>query len=213
MTERDQMHHGEAASDEPAKGGDSAAPAAAGRARSRRSSAVGTVAGIAALIVVLFAVLVWQPWALRYKRFVSRPLPDGTRYTFLYPAHLQNTQENGKGASPNVIRSVTVWTMNRTPPTLWDELLRRLGFAVSSPAEDVSVVVFPVLPRPTRDRRTDERWERMGHLRHNLYLVDARTGLQFSLYHDGPSEATASFAAQDRVIARSFRVLPPGAAP
>jgi hypothetical protein len=211
MIESDDPHRRDGASDEPARGGGGEAPGQ--RSRPLRSSAIGTLAGIAALVVLLFTVLVWQPWALRYKRFVSRPLPGGTRYTFLYPAHLQNLQENGKGASPEVIASATVWTMNRTAPTLWDELQRRLGFSVPSPAESVSVVVFPVHPRPLRDRRTDARWERMDDRRHNLYLVDARTGLQFSLYHDAPSEAAASFEAHDRVIARSFRVLPPGAAP
>ena len=102
MTERDDPHRGESASDEPARGGDCEAPGVTPRARSRRAPAVATMVGIAALVVLLFAVLVWQPWALRYRRFVSKPLPDGTRYTFLYPAYLQNLQENGKGASPEV---------------------------------------------------------------------------------------------------------------
>ena len=181
--------------------------------RPRRASTAGLAVGAAALVALLLAVLVGHPWALRYRRFLSRPLPDGTRYTFLYPAHLQNVQESGPRAASHVIENVSVYTMNRTPPTLWDELLRRLGVPVSSSAESLGACVVPAQGRPLRDRRTDVRWERLGAVRHNIEVVDARTRLQFSLAHDGPSDTRTSFEAHDRVIAHSFRVLPPGAAP
>ena len=168
--------------------------------------------GIAALVVLLFAVLVWQPWAPRYRRFVSQPLPDGTRYTFLYPAHLQNLQENGKGASPEVAACVNVWTMNQTESG-WSQFLSRLGFSVPSPAESVTVVVIPLKTHNVRDGRRTDRWSRFGGLRRNEHIIDARTRTQFSLLHSCPQRAAAQFRTDDPVIARSFRVLPPGVAP
>jgi hypothetical protein len=179
--------------------------------RSRVKPFAASTAGFIALVAVLLAALIAQPWAPRYRLFVSKPLPDGSRYTFLYPAHLQNMQENGKGASPEVTAGVTVWTMNQSDST-WSQFLSRMGFSVPSPRESIGVVVIPLKTRNVRDGRRTDRWNRFGGLRRNEYLTDARTRTQFILYHSCPASAAAQFAAHDPVIARSFRVLPPGTA-
>jgi hypothetical protein len=172
---------------------------------------VWSTAGLIALVAVLLAALVVQPWAPRYRLFVSKPLPDGSRYTFLYPAHLQNVIENNTRVAPNVTQSVSVYTMNRSEST-WSEWLSRRGF-VPSAAESIGAVVIPLRVRNVRNGRRTERWSRLGEMRRNEYLIDARTRTQFILIHDCPASAARQFEAHDPVIARSFRVLPPGAAP
>lgn len=181
----------------------------AAKRRFRVDPLLWTAAGLILLVAVLLAVLYSGAWPLRYRRFVSQPLPDGTRYTFLYPAHLQNIQENGKGASPEVTQSATVWTMNQSE-SQWDLLRRQWGFPVMSPAESVSVVVIP-LKKKVKDSRRSERWTRGGQLRHNEHIIDARTCTQFSLYHSCPQAAASQFERYNPTIVKSFRVLPPDA--
>jgi hypothetical protein len=180
--------------------------------RWRVGTSVWTAAGLALLIVVILATLWVRPWSTRYRRFVSKPLSDGSRYTFLYPAHLRDIQENGAGASPEVTQCVTVYTSNQSQ-TDWDRLLRHLGIPILSPAESISVVVIPLKPRRVRDRRWSERWARGGGLRDNEFLVDARTKTQFVLMHSCPSDSAAQFEQNNPVITRSFQVLPPSASP
>jgi hypothetical protein len=180
--------------------------------RYRPGTSVWFVAGLILLTALIVAVLVMRPWTPRYRRFISQPLPDGSRYTFLYPAHLQNLQENGKGASPEVTGGVNVWTMNQSV-SQWGLILGRLGFSVTSPAESVTVVVIPLKSKPVKDSHRTERWERSGGLRQNTYLVDARTRTQYFLYHSCPSTARDQFERHRPVIERSFRVLPPDPKP
>src|SRR3712207_3812230 len=50
---------------------------------------------LAALLAAMVAVgLGIRSGAPGYRRFVSRPLPDGTRYTFLYPRGLRLAHED-----------------------------------------------------------------------------------------------------------------------
>jgi hypothetical protein len=172
--------------------------------------AVSVTALIVILVIGLAAVLL-SPWS-RYRRFVSQPLPDGTRYTFLYPAHLQNVQENGTGASPEAIASASVWTMNQSV-TEWDRLRGRLGIPAASPAEGIFIIVMPLGRDRVRDRRSSERWSRGGEMRHNEHIFDARTKTQFNLIHRCPQSAAAQFERHNPTIVKSFRVLPPGADP
>jgi hypothetical protein len=176
--------------------------------RSRWGTPLWYAAGLFLLIGLVVATLVMQPWTPRYRSFVSKRLPDGSRYTFLYPAHLQNVQEDGKGASPEVTHHAIAWTMNLSN-SQWDLILRRLGFPVQSSRESVSVFVIPLKSKNVKDSRRTERWEHGGELRQNTYLFDARTRTQFLMFHGCPSEARAQFERHRPVIEQSFRVLPP----
>src|SRR5688500_19227508 len=74
---------------------------------------------IALFAFIIAAVLAaFQLWTRppSFRRFVSQPLPDGSRYTFLYPAHLKNVNENGKGASSNITHNVNVTNRTREDP-------------------------------------------------------------------------------------------------
>ncbi len=146
---------------------------------------------IAVIAFVVIAVIVaLQFWSRQpsFRRFISQPLPDGSRYTFLYPAHLKVVNENGKGASPNVTHNANV-TNRVTDDPIIDRFRRWVGLAAPSPAELVTVVVFPVKGGKVRDSRSSEEFARGIERRRNEYLVDARTGCQFSLYFSCPIRA------------------------
>src|ERR1051325_2105484 len=51
----------------------------------------------------------------QYRRFTSQPLPDGSRYTFLYPAYLHDIHETGQGASQGVTQNVSVYNRIGNP--------------------------------------------------------------------------------------------------
>lgn len=177
----------------------------------RRSGVVWPIA--AAVLLVLILVAGSRAGSSAYRRFVSQPLPDGSRYTFLYPAHLQNVEENGKGASPGVTHTVNVHTRNQNEP-VWVPLQRRLGFSSPSPAEFVTVLVMPVkAAAKVQDSRRQEEWVRGGERRRNEYLTDARTRTKLFLFYSCPKEAPTSFEAHKSVIGQTLRLLPPGAAP
>src|SRR5258708_40229330 len=97
------------------------------------------------LAVVAGFLTIAQSNMSNFRRFTSKPLPDGSRYTFLYPAFLKDMNE-GPGGSPEVIVSASVYNrdgehpfdVNRTP---WGTWARKAGF---SQAESVSVVVIPL---------------------------------------------------------------------
>jgi len=167
---------------------------------------------LAAVVVVLVLLGIWS--SVRppsYRRFVSPPLPDGSRYTFLYPAHLENMAQ-GAGGSPEVRSSVSVYTANQSLSE-WDVLRKRVGFRVPSPGENVTVVVIPLKRAPRSSDRRSQRLAGGGRLRHNEYLIDARTKTQLNLYHDCPADAAAQFDAHNPTIVRSFQLLPPGVEP
>jgi len=70
-----------------------------------------------------------------YRRFVSRPLPDGSRFSFLYPAHLQD-QVEGPGGSPKVSHGAAAYTADQSLST-WDWMRCLVGLPVP-PVERVS---------------------------------------------------------------------------
>src|SRR5688572_4083491 len=105
-----------------------------GRSRSSRRVLWVVVLGIG-LGIVLVAVngAVWfassQP---SYRRFVSQPLPDGSRYTFLYPSNLQVIREGRGNPSPGVIANVRLQSSGpvNAPPSPSDRLRRLMGLTV-----------------------------------------------------------------------------------
>ena len=171
-----------------------------------------SLAAIMFVAAIVVSIVTYNYRPPQFRRFVSQPLSDGTRYTFLYPAHLDRVTEGG-GGSPDVTHSVTVSKKDRSNEAARDWIRTRLSLAVPPDAETVTVVVVPQKTRHVADSRSDERWARGGELRHNEYLVDSRTRTQYSLYHSCPDTAKAQFAAHSPTIARSLQVLPPGSAP
>ena len=103
-----------------------------------------------------------------YRRFISRPLPDGSRYTFLYPAYLKYIQENGPSGSTGVTQNVSIYNRQvRNSP--WDGLRRWMGLPDAEPMESVTVLVLPQ-KQGAGDSRHGREWERGLERRHDEYL-------------------------------------------
>jgi hypothetical protein len=168
---------------------------------------------VVAAVLVLAALVAGGLALLRrpagYARYVSAPQPDGSRFTFLYPAHLK-TVAAGRGASPDVSVSATAYNQSLDPAP-WDGVRRWLGMPVPAPGESVTVVVMPLQHLSGGQRRYSRRPVNPLELRHNEYLVDARTRSRLILMHSCPPAAPGQFEAHNQVIAPSLEVLPPGA--
>jgi hypothetical protein len=186
----------------------------------------------AAALAVTAAALVsrFGPHPAPYRRYVSPPLPDGTRFTFRYPAslgspHVTTTHPVTQGGRLFVL-DVTV---SRPPdPRRRYPFLRPL-FPANDPEEVQMSIADDPLPgaRPTPhsagtvtkaagsppDRfvrsSTEEGEESYGS--HEVDLRNFRTDVECELVHMylGPG-ARQGFDRHDAAIASSFQALPPG---
>lgn len=164
------------------------------------------LSGICCLLV-FWLLLSAQSGPSPYRRFTSQPLPDGSRYTFLYPAYLKDVQENGQGASAGVTQNVSIYN-RQVNYSSWERLHRWLGRPVAEPMESVSVLVVPQ-KQSVIENRQSEGWERGLVRRHNEYLTDSRTRAQFLLMYSCPRNAPAQFERNHLTIVQSLQVLPP----
>jgi len=170
------------------------------------------IAGLTALVIALFAF--GRSRLTGFHRFVSQPLSDGTRFSFLYPEYLSDVVETPGGGSPEVVHSVSVYNragehpydVNRTP---WGTWWRKIGL---SHAENITVVVIPIETANMKDNRSSKEWISGWERRRNEYLDDARSRLRFELYYSCAKDAP-QFKSHSRIIAESFRVLAAGAGP
>ena len=169
----------------------------------------GLCGGAALAGLVAAAVLLRLPPApSHFRRYVSPPLPDGTRYTFLYPLYLDNVR-SGWLNGYSVIASVRI-DNGEESPTTGDRLRRLLGLPIPLPHRgDVTVVVGAVGPRYMN--RPEAQWQGADGSHHTASFVDTRSHMRFLLLHEGQFYPRL-FKQDDPVVIRSFRVLPPGAA-
>jgi hypothetical protein len=183
----------------------------------RRGTAV-----IAAAAFVIFGIVV--VWLLRppptYRRYVSPPLPDGTRYTFLYPRYYRySLGEKELGQPSNTLQMVRLTTIDpaKGPPA--EPLLYRLmphqlrwllPWSDQNGLGDITVMVGPAPLHSGRvlSGRKDSSWNQAPEHHHDITITDAHSGLKLTMY--SMQTIPAHFAREDPVIAGSFRVLPPG---
>lgn len=181
---------------------------------------------VALLAGALIAVAVLAIWLTvsrppSYRRYVSPPLPDGSRYTFLYPAHMEDVAEGGGNPSPGVVQNVTVHNREQSETT-WDRLRRGVGLRVMSRGEHVDVLPVQLSLDPrgrfygvkdgrARDRRWSDQWARGGLVGHSEYLEVKRLKMRFYLRHGAPANAEAQFRRHNATVAQSLQVLAPRA--
>jgi hypothetical protein len=164
---------------------------------------------IAALAVLAVFLTMAYSSMSHFRRYTSKPLPDGSRFTFLYPAYLTDTHE-GPGGSPEVIWSAGAHNRSGehssdVTRTAWGAFLRRAGL---SQADEVSVVVIQLKEKSIKDSRSSEEWVRGWERRHNEYLVDSRSKLKLQLYYSCAQDA-GQFRWHSRIISDSLQLLPP----
>lgn len=165
--------------------------------------------------IVLVALVLIALGASRgsgYRRFVSKPLPDGTRYTFLYPEYLTNISENGKGASPSVTATVNISTRFSAQPVM-NRFLSWLHMAPSATSDRVSALVIPHRGGPLlkQARHSKEHGGGAVWFSHAETIDDERTQTQFVLAYMCDGDREDQYKSHHLAVASSFRVLPPGA--
>ncbi len=160
------------------------------------------------------------PVSVGFRRYVSRPLPDGTRYTFLYPAYAARVNSNAGSDTNNLIpgfvdcigTQTVHWTPVRGGEAVTYPLYSNGKTPLSDPHEEfISVVVGHAGDVPFLTSgfiRQDRQWAGKGVSHHTVLITDARTHFRFMLSHEDRN-SPALFRQTDPVIADSFRVLPP----
>lgn len=174
--------------------------------------------------------------SVRYARYLSPPRQDGTRFTFLYPIALGQPIAGGAAYfSPSAkkqyhLQDVGVQT-HFNPSERWmqsNAILRRVypqnveDIRVSSTDDTSQPDPFPAGRRIQSENphyiRSETSSMNEGAGQHTIVVTDMRSGTRYYFQHSywgsGTADASAaSFAADDTVIARSFRVLPAGTMP
>lgn len=149
-----------------------------------------------------------------YKRFVSQPLPDGSRFTFLYPARLSHAQQ--EPARPELGLTQIVSIKAGQTRSRWDKvrrLLAQVGLLQEREQEYVYASAGPLQAkwRVARDKRWQQDWQGFGVVNRHVYLRDARTDMQITLTHSRQRNKKGRVAPNDPVITNSLAVLAPGA--
>ena len=160
--------------------------------------------------------------AVGFRRYTSPPLPDGTRYTFLYPSYFANVHP-GWLDSDHQFRSVRIDCIG-TKPFPWIAapgqapvayyIHGKQGAAWPAPHEEFcSVVVGKAAPpfwQGPRPLEIDRQWIGEYGSHHDFSIKDAHTHYRFEVIHED-RYTPALFRQTDPVIVASFRILPPGA--
>ena len=172
----------------------------------RSSFWIIAIAG-AALAALLFSI---SP-STRYRRYLSPPFPDGSRYTFLYPSHLKTVSE---GWYQGAIQSVRI-DSGAEQFTILDRIKAILGIPWLPKRGSITVVVGAAAETGAVDRQANVQAQRKDDLRvvgddcqHNIYLVDGPSRMRLLLYHEERFHPDL-FNETDAVVSRSFRVVPP----
>jgi hypothetical protein len=163
--------------------------------------------------VLIFAGLINGTRSQPYRRYVSQPLPDGTRYTFLYPEWsrwpYQFTTANGIDIAgecpkyrPNIFEA------------FWDHLSDRYADAPSYPESIVVEVFGRVYGKQSSVKGEQTRTEAWSQhpatyfICHEVTIEDVDR--YFVLHHSCPTGSRYFFDQSDKVVTQSFRVLAPG---
>lgn len=169
--------------------------------------------GVLALAMLVVGVVRWNSREV-YKRYVSPPLKDGTRYTFLYPSRMSR---NGLGISigsgvrcPSMeVHSMALGDCDNSPPSAVSTFLER--FLPRSASEfgwsgvDVLVSKEDSLWLSGRSETNNDSESFVSRA---LFISDARARLRFKVDCFVLKERPRA-QSEVRTVIRSFRILPP----
>ncbi len=166
----------------------------------RRYLKLTTAILIGIAVIAVAAITIPREPAISFRRYTSPPLPDGSRYTFLYPSHLKAVQE-GYNRGAGVVQSVQLlpggWGLMPSSATNHGSITVVVGSLASMGGQ---------IPQQRKDG-----YEVIGNeSRHDIYLADTRSGMRLRLYH---SQSLTLFSATDPAVSKSFRLLLPGELP
>jgi hypothetical protein len=145
---------------------------------------------------------------VRVRRYVSPPLPDGTRYTFLYPLWdrwpYTFASPQGIDVEGSCPRDEAGWLIET-----WDTFFHDRDYP--NYPEGLSVQVLPP-DMVTENKRYETAGIRNASLfHHSVTIKDARSRRRFILTHSSfPWYREEYFDRSDPTVIQSFRVLVPG---
>lgn len=152
-----------------------------------------------ALGVLLLALAMWRGQSAGYKRFVSPPLRDGTRYTFLYPARFALASSSGGDAS----------LYDVPQPSGFQLLAMRVRGQTNylrMPASEITIQNGSQNGTPSTSREVIR-----GRGQSIINITDRRSSSYFFVRHINWGSNLTRFDSEDAVFRSSFQILPPGA--
>lgn len=161
---------------------------------------------VAAVMVVGFAVVPRPIPPTTYRRYISPPLADGVRYTFLYPATLDDVYSTPVW-TPTKYKILHLVTVSKQESRLPGAALWHTWFKPE--AEFVNVVVEKPTAKPLKISRSETQNRNRVEIIHTVLVDDPRAREHFRFWH-ASDFGTASFNQHDRVVMNSFRILRPG---
>lgn len=158
--------------------------------------------------------------AVGFRRFTSQPLPDGSRYTFLYPSYFAHVQP-GCLDGPYQFGTVRIDCIGTQPvpwiahsgqqPISYYQHNSSGVFWLAPHEEFCSVIVGRardvMFPPGKQFLHRDNRWIGQNGSHHDFSITDARSHYAFELIHED-RYTPALFKQTDPVIDGSFRILP-----
>lgn len=143
----------------------------------------------------------WWRGRSEYTRFVSAPLKDGTRYTFLYPKRMKEV----------MTRTLDFVLEERPQPSFVN---RWMAWLIRRPLSNTVVATKRIETFAMHDsklntlasfRKTERkpRWN-------SIEIWDSRSKVVFIVTHYRMFELQADFEHDDAILSRSFQILPPG---
>lgn len=170
------------------------------------------LAGMVVVLVTVAALVPRPAPVTSYRRYVSPPLPDGVRCTFLYPStldHILSYSFSGHYKGKLVQLASVSKEESRWPgASLWHNWFKPEG-------EFVNVVVEKPTTKPLKSSRLEERREKHGagayevEIEHTITVDDPRAHEHFRFWH-ASDFGTDSFKQHDSTVTSSFRILMPG---
>lgn len=156
------------------------------------------------LCAALLAFAAWRAQGPAYKRFVSPPLADGTRYTFLYPARYNSV--SGIGTNALLLDDET------RRLTLLDRIRQYIPLGpVRATLAGLRAGEITVQVDHPRQKRANSRTEIKESRRRFISIEDARSRSYFFVSHINYFSEPTRFDAESKVFSQSFQILPRGA--
>ena len=163
---------------------------------------------VVAALVVGFAVWPRPAPPTSYLRFTSPALPDGVRYTFLYPSTLDDVwvhrapmNYQGKYIQNAMISKKESRVLGAA---LWHNLFK-------PESEYVFVYVEHPTTKSPKNSRSEKQTASHAEVYHTVEVDDLSAHEHFKFIHD-EDDGTALYTQHDAVVTGSFRVLMPGEA-
>lgn len=169
----------------------------------------------APLLLFMLGLYLFQPQTPQtsYRRFLSAPLSDGTRYTFRYPTWFDRISTSVDGTLVRLRHHETT--------TLWAQMLLGVGLHPRRAAFNPFIIAYtmPVSSQPAlfAGRRQLGHTPRQHSLTYHRSHISSDMVItppgkqQYILQYNESAAASHRFQEWDAVIMRSFQVLSPGA--